>query len=299
MGKHAYLIMVHNNYKVLEKTLLLLDAPYHEIYIHVDSKVKDFPQLHFENLLKFSNVHIYSKINVNWGGYSQVECEMYLLKEAFSVNNSFYHLISGSDMPLRRKEEIYDFFEQHIDLLFLTFYDSISGRKKQQLNNRLTKFHLLQEFRKRSNKETYQKIMTFLSRLLIGLQIVCRVNRIGTTEVFYGSQWFSLPYSFVKYLLEQQDNIRIKYRYTQCPDEHFIQMYAMSSEFCHKLYRNDKNEYDNMRYIEFNTELSAHPMTFQTGDIDKLLNSTKYFARKFDENVDFNVVEELYTKLKD
>lgn len=298
MRKHAYLIMVHNNYKVLEKTLLLLDAPYHEIYIHVDSKVKDFPKIYFENLLKYSNVHIYSKINVNWGGYSQVQCEMFLLKKAFSKNNTFYHLLSGADMPLRKKEEIYDFFEQHNNLLFLAFNTAQSAKKGRQLNNRITKFHPLQEYRKKSNKKIYQKIMTFLSRLLIGLQIICHINRTKTTEIFYGSQWFSVPYSFVKYLLEQEDSIRKKYRYTQCPDEHFMQMYAMSSEFCHKLYRNERNEYDNMRYIEFNTELSDHPVTFQIKDINKLLNSKKYFARKFDENLDYDVVENIYAKLK-
>ena len=42
MDKHAYLIMAHNNFGILEKLLMLLDDQRNDIYIHIDKKVKDF-----------------------------------------------------------------------------------------------------------------------------------------------------------------------------------------------------------------------------------------------------------------
>ena len=41
--KHAYLILAHNNYYCLEKLLRLIDDTRNDIYIHADSKAKDFP----------------------------------------------------------------------------------------------------------------------------------------------------------------------------------------------------------------------------------------------------------------
>ena len=38
MKKHAYLIMAHNNWKILEKLLILLDDKRNDIYLHIDLK---------------------------------------------------------------------------------------------------------------------------------------------------------------------------------------------------------------------------------------------------------------------
>lgn len=40
MQKHAYLIMSHNDFYILEKLLRLLDDRRNDIYVHIDKKVK-------------------------------------------------------------------------------------------------------------------------------------------------------------------------------------------------------------------------------------------------------------------
>lgn len=53
MKKHAYLIIAHDNWKILEKLLILLDDKRNDIYLHIDRK---------SNLINFSNnVHNASK----------------------------------------------------------------------------------------------------------------------------------------------------------------------------------------------------------------------------------------------
>ena len=51
---------------------------------------------------KYEGVIIDKPINVKWGNYSQIKCEMLLFKEAFEypVNFDYYHLLSGVDLPL-------------------------------------------------------------------------------------------------------------------------------------------------------------------------------------------------------
>ena len=42
MQKHAYMIIAHNEFDLLEILVRLLDDPRNDIYIHIDAKVKDF-----------------------------------------------------------------------------------------------------------------------------------------------------------------------------------------------------------------------------------------------------------------
>ena len=61
-------------------------------------------------------------INVKWGNYSQIKCEMLLFKEAFEcpVNFDYYHLLSGVDLPLYLiRFNTYIVFSNCIKVLFL------------------------------------------------------------------------------------------------------------------------------------------------------------------------------------
>ena len=51
-----------------------------------------------------------------------------------------------------------------------------------------------------------------------------------------------------------------------------------------------------MRYIRWDKkgELRGSPYTFKISDYNELIESDKLFARKFDENVDFEIIEKIY-----
>ncbi len=49
MVNHAFLIIAHNNWWQLKNLIQLLDYPSHDIYIHIDKKVK---------ILKLKNLKI-------------------------------------------------------------------------------------------------------------------------------------------------------------------------------------------------------------------------------------------------
>lgn len=127
MNKHAYLIMAHNNFKVLEKIIELLDNKKNDIYIHIDKKVK----FNYEEEKKYKSMARNSKIKflenrikISWGGYSQIECELLLIKEALKSeeNYSYFHLISGVDLPLKNSDQIYNFFEKNNGKEFVHFF---------------------------------------------------------------------------------------------------------------------------------------------------------------------------------
>lgn len=105
MSKHAFLIMAHNEYDILNKLLLLLDDERNDIFIHYDKNV-NYPPIE----LKYSNIHVFKKVDVGWGEDSQIECEMFLFNEAYKKGPfDYYHLLSGVDLPLKSNDYIHDF----------------------------------------------------------------------------------------------------------------------------------------------------------------------------------------------
>ena len=66
MGKHAYLIIAHNQFSLLTKLLKCLDDERNDIYIHIDKKVKE--NLDFlNNICIKSNIKLVKRIKVTWG----------------------------------------------------------------------------------------------------------------------------------------------------------------------------------------------------------------------------------------
>ena len=119
MKKQAILIIAHNNLEILKKNILILDNSNIDFYIHIDKK----SSIEINDILKDnqlldlkSNIYIYKEISVYWGGYSQIQVELFLLKQAIinSNNKSFeyghLHLISGVDLPLVNSDYFVRFF---------------------------------------------------------------------------------------------------------------------------------------------------------------------------------------------
>ena len=52
MKKHAFLIMAHNQFDLLEMLIKLLDDPRNDIYLHIDQKVEDFDFQRFSKLTR-------------------------------------------------------------------------------------------------------------------------------------------------------------------------------------------------------------------------------------------------------
>ena len=94
MGRHAILIIAHDNFSVLERLIKALSHPDVDIYLHIDAKVKSAPSFDKGN----PNLYLLShRIDTRWGDFSQIETEYVLLETALSHGEyAFYHIISGT-----------------------------------------------------------------------------------------------------------------------------------------------------------------------------------------------------------
>lgn len=294
MKKHAYLIIAHKQPELLKKLLKLLDNERHDFFIHIDKKssIDDKTIEEIKKSVLKSNIKFIERISVNWGGYSQIQIEINLLKCAINYKYSYYHLLSGADLPLKSSDYIYKFFEKSGNKEFISFESSFITK---EIKERISLYHFFQE---KINRNNY--IFFGLEKLSLIIQKLFRVNRIKNSNLVIqkGANWFDITHEFASYVLTKEDEIKKFYKNTMCADEIFLQTIAINSVFKEKLYYKnfDNDLHSIMRYIDWQR---GKPYIFRNKDFDELIKSEYLFARKFDEDIDKKIINKIYYFLLD
>ena len=277
--------MAHGNFSVLEKCLSLLDDPRNDIYLHIDRKTKEVPVDRLKHSVRQARLTFVSRIPVNWGGYSQIEAELLLLSTAAAEYHSRYHLISGVDLPLKTQDEMHDFFSRHRTEEYIRFDSNIT---EDRIRERIRYYYLLQD-RIGRNSGGMTAVLDRAEGLLLKAQRKLRIDRTRNEQSLYkGTNWFSITQELADYVLSRSDKIRRRYRYTLCADEVFLHTIVGNSKFMEQAADNS------LRCIDWKR---GGPYTFTIEDYDMLMNSGMFFARKFDEKVDMEIVDRIYAEL--
>ena len=108
--KMAFLISAYTEPSSLHALIKKLDGMINaDFYIHIDKKVLIEP---FQSsLIGMPNVYfVKERIRVNWGGYSQVEMQLSMIREMLSKNIHYRRVINltGTDYPIVKKEVLYE-----------------------------------------------------------------------------------------------------------------------------------------------------------------------------------------------
>lgn len=284
--RHAYLIICHSHWEILECLVQALDDERNDIYIHVDKKVKEFPEATLKNAVLKSKIIFVPRKLVNWGGYSQIETELILLAEATKTHHSYYHLLSGVDFPIKTQDEIHDFFAEHRGSNYIKFDWNSIGRKSHLA--RIREYHFFQEKIGR-NTGKMAAFWWYAEEIALKLQKKLSVNRIKgrESEFFKGTNWFSITHEMASFVVSRTDYIEKNFRYSLCADEMFLQTVANSSPFKESIVD------DTLRYIDWER---GNPYIFKNADYNLLIESDALFARKFDENIDMEIIKRLLAR---
>lgn len=271
MNKHAYLIIAHNNIPMLTELLAALDDDRNDIYLHYDKK-SPFPEqdaASLKSLLKHSDFFFVDRISVTWGGYSQVQCELNLLKASCDSHYSYYHLLSGIDFPIKPMNYIYNFFEQHGGEEFIDFWD----RPKKEYLYRVKYYYPLQEQIGTYTNDLHTLRLRVRSKLGVLNQKLHGVNRLKKYDGEFktGSNWLSITDEFAHYLLANERLIYRLFHDGIAVDELFVHTLCYNSK-----YRNNISRIP-VRLIDWKR---GNPYVWQENDLDEILKSECLFARK-------------------
>ena len=274
--KHAYLIMAHKCPKQLIKLLKLLDDSENDIYCHIDVKSQDISVDELSSVCKNAKLYFVKRISVKWGHWTIVECTYNLLKEA-EKNGPYtsYHLLSGQDLPLKPIKQINDYFNNNVDKNFVEINEGAWVSKN--IAERICK-HFFDPFSKNRFIRYIQKVIKKNMTLFVEI--------FKVRKGFYrrGSAWWDISQRLVDIILEEEEWVYKTFNKYEFPDEAFVQTLIAK----HNLF---DTVGELKHYADWERSSNGSPWVFRKNDYDKLIDLKSFFARKFDETIDNEVID--------
>lgn len=281
--RHAWMLLAHNQFPLLEKLLSFLDGEDSDIYLHIDARVKDVPTEALHAAVRRSRLVFVPRHTISWGHFSMVEAELELMHAAEKEGYDYYHLLSGVHVPISTREDIIRFFHDNNGKNFIDFlHPNIALHDTW----RVKVFFPFQPLNIR-----VMPVRKFIRNATIIAQMpfVDRTRKYPPDLRFQkGSQWFSVTHEMVRAVLEREELIHKVFWSTFAPDELVMQTIAISTPLIRTLAPEG-----NAQYIDWER---GNPYTFRSEDYEELIHTAPYylFARKFDYNATPELVDRLY-----
>jgi hypothetical protein len=292
--KLAFLVQCHKFTSSLSYTVnkLRLEKEI-DIYIHVDlkSNLSDF-----ESLFNYSNVFFISeRLDVNWGGFSQILVALNLLNEVKENAAAYISFLSGDDI-----------FYQSINR-FKAFLRSNYGLEFIGINNFNNSTTFLNRVNYRYPHFFFKKDVGLMNRLLrfmytktFSLHKGTRKN-ISSLKTFYkGSNWFTLSGECISNLLDKinsEPEILERFKFSFCGDEMFFQTLIMNSSYKKNVYLLSSREVtDNemsLRYIDWISG-PEYPKVFTEPELYKGFPEECFFLRKVSEDISIDTLKHIF-----
>ncbi|WP_067088457.1 beta-1,6-N-acetylglucosaminyltransferase [Streptococcus marmotae] len=313
MHKHAYLIMAYDKFDQLAFQISLLDDPRNDIFIHIDkrSPLSDDDIQHIQAVAQHSTVYFTPRMAVYWGDFSLVECELRLYQfVAEKGPYAFYHLISGTDLPLRSQDTIHAFFADKLDKIFITRYNQEEA-EQFKLYHTVEHYHFFRKITPRTLSPLPRKLLQFYQRFERKIQTLLRVDRLHGKRSEMGfdgfSQWKSFNHEVLMSILRERPFIEKHFHHTFCSDEYYLPMVLKRLDLLSAIYHyepvNDiPDEFQgNLRYINW-WDGRPYEWTDSEADLaqlDKGIALGHLFSRKFNLEKYPNLKEYILNKVNE
>lgn len=272
--KLAYLIIAHHQPNHLARLIEALCDENSCFFIHIDGKVPIEP---FKAVIpQHANiVFVPNRVEVQWGKSSVVHATLKLLQTAITSDHAFayYTLLSGSDYPIKHKQEIYSRLRT-------------SDRQFLRIDRKLT-------------NETTNSHRHFIKNLPQG-------HYFRGLTPYHGSMYWSLSADCIRFILDfvhaNPDYVEI-HDHLFAPDEVFFHTIVKHSPFADAITHDfsdgicpDHIHHAN-HFIDWVGRRNRRYLTLDESDFDDLLASPALFARKFNEHTSSKLLDLLDTHI--
>lgn len=280
----AYIMLCHKNPNQINTLIRSLNGSNTDFYIHIDKK-SEFKQ----EINKADNIKILDdskRVDIKWGQSSMVEATFNAIEAIMESKNKYDYvwLISGQDFPIKSRDYIVEYFERNKGANFIEIINNANTHQRY-----LKRTSLYYPKWIVNNKTWIKVIKRFYIEITGGYNrtFITRKNSTGM-KFYFGSQWWALTYDFIKYVFDFYKANPEKIRYfenTIIPDESLFQTIIMNSK-----YKDSVMDY--LTHVNWEGNKRS-PKTFTSNDIDELRSSKYLLARKFDEDVDKEILDYL------
>ncbi len=289
--RHAWLIIAHGNFEILEKQLRFLDSENADFFIHVDARVKDFDFAHVRSIPE-NRVLRFLTANRSPGGiFLRSTASCVCCAPPFRAGTTI--TIFSPAWMCRSK---------HGNTSKITFSSVQPGTNFVHFQHK----EIIRDHRDRVKFITRSsggicKTASYALRCAArraSAASVCRPDKKKTRRAMCskkGANWFSITHALAAYVLSQEDWLRERYRSTFCADEIFLQTLVVNSPFRDTLPPTiSATTTKPACAILTGSAASRTPSATRiTASLSPRRRST-FFARKFDYRTNAEVVDRLF-----
>jgi Core-2/I-Branching enzyme len=273
--KVAHILLVHKNPQQIIRLVKRLAHPDVDCWIHIDKK---FDTDNFRNVLSKENVFfIENNIKVDWGCYNTLEAMLLSIRNVLSTNKDYDYInfLSGQDYVLYPPVTFLKYLKANKGKEFI----GIQPYKATNQNIiRIEKYHL--NGYSFAGKDFVQRV---INKILPNRKFPYHF------EIRKGPQWFTISREAAKYALDftEKNTKFVRYfKLVDTPDEFFFQTILYNSDF-------RLNIFDVVFHYTDWSQNKRNPKLLTLEDKDNILSSPYFFARKFDMEIDSDILDML------
>jgi hypothetical protein len=279
----AYLILAHTNPEQLGRLIRKLQTENTRVFVHLDAKAAN-RQLYCDAVQSAGNAaFVYPQTDVRWGAYSVVQAILNGLGVIAGSELDFDYIVlmSGQDYPIKNNRYIHEFFMRNRGCEFIHHRRLPIEEFRDGRMDRIWYYYNYDNTRNAFDTPggcAYEAEMK---------QRGMKRSFIPGMVPYHGSMWWSLTGDCIRHILKTvRENREIVnfFRYTKFPDEQFFQTLVMNSPYAGKV----SNE--NLWYTDWSGENTLHPKTLGASDFSALEGASALFARKFNANLDEQIL---------
>lgn len=275
--KIAHLILAHKCPDQVYRLANKLQDAETDVYIHIDKKSHLLFTL-FK--LPANTILIKNTVSVTWAGYSMVSATLNGLKEILDSGTHYdhIHITSGQDYPIKSNSEIKELFEKNKGKLFVKYLPV--GNEWPDGITRITQYHLTD-----INLPGKYKLQNLINFLAPKRKFLFNWKAVGK------SQWITINTPAAKYIIDtlnKHPEIERFFKLSWAPDEIIFHTILYNSDYREHIINDD------LTYMDW-TKGGASPKVLGMDDKTTLQQSEALFARKFDVDVDKNILDYLDT----
>lgn len=277
--KLAYAIFVHHKAEQFRRLFRAIWRPEHCYVIHVDRRAAADCHEAARELAAAPNVALLRPSTFTWGGWSMVRIEMRAIRTLVAVPGwSYYINLSGQDFPLRTQEEIARELAAGPEQDWLEWERVMDPPRASMIAQRETMFALELPWRRKA--------------VQIPFPLFWRAALLKDVVRHLGSQWKILTRDTCEWLSVPANTRRFRAAYwaTLIPDESFFQTTLLHSPLRARVTGRNRH------FIDWDMG-PEWPRILRMEDLPRMEASDAFFARKFDDAVDGEVIAALERRL--
>jgi hypothetical protein len=276
--KLAYIVTAYKLPEQLTRLVARLSTESSHFFIHVDKRTDDVTYRRMAAPLSdLANVHFLDRHSCYYGDFGHPRATLKGISAILRRRLPFDYavLLTGQDYPIKSNAQIDDFFSRRDGQSFMAHFPLPHKDWQGGGMERIRAWHL----------RLRGKRFRFPPRSLP----IVRRRLPGGLRPFGGSSYWCLTAACIEYVYEfvrsSPSYVRF-FNYVDVPDEIFFHTIVLNSPLRGTVVNDD------LRYLEWrNPAVAGGPAVLGKHDFEKIIRSTKLFARKFDVTRDADVLD--------